>query len=276
MSKNIVLALDADAAGVKAAGRSALIALQQGFDAKVARLPEGADPADVLTGSDGLEKWKAIIKDAKHIIEFLLDVYQEQYDDERAFKKKVEEVILPFVARVQSKIDQEHFIKIVAGRIGASESVVTLALSSIKVPKGEQEGTELSPARIQDYRKQFSPLAMLVAIITWQKALKEQAIDIEAIEDRIVGMVSDLAYKAAVESVTEGEVTYVEGLYESTEAVQAVVAERLEYLQQSTLRSDRLRFTQELLKAESIDDDGCVAELHKKITEVNHKLELTQ
>jgi len=277
MSKNIVLALDADAAGIKAAGRSALIALQQGFDAKVARLPEGADPADVLTGEAGLEKWKLIIKEAKHIIEFLLDVYQEQNgDDERAFKKKVEEVILPFVARVQSKIDQEHFIKIVAGRIGASESVVALTLSGIKVPKNEEEDTQISSARSQDYRKQFNPLAMLVAIITWQKALKEQVIDVDAIEARIVDMVSDLAYKAALESVTEGEITYVEGLYEGTEAVQAVVAERLEYLQQSTLRSDRLRFTQDLLQAESRGDDAVVTELQSKITEINKKLELTQ
>ena len=277
MSKNIVLALDADAAGIKAAGRSALIALQYGFDAKVARLPEGMDPADVLNKDDGIKKWKAIIKDAKHIIEFLLDVYQEQCgNDERAFKKKVEEVILPFVARVQSKIDQEHFIKIVAGRIGSLESVIALALSKIKIKKDTQENAVVSQVRTQDYRKQFSPLAMLVAIITWQKALDEQVIDIEAIENRIVGMVSDLAYKAAVESVTEGEITYVEGLYENAEAVQAVVAERLEYLQQSTLRAERLKLTQELIKAEDKDDDETIAKIHKQITEINHKLELTQ
>ncbi len=276
MSKNIVLALDADAAGVKAAGRSAIIALQAGFDAKVARLAEGADPADVLQEKGGIDKWKKLIKDAKHIIEFLLDVYEERHGiDERKFKQKVEEVVLPFVARVQSKIDQEHFIKIVAGRLGVSETAVALSLSAVKLPKTMGD-TEVAPARTQDYRKQFSPLAVLATIMVWQKELKEQAIEVKAIEERIVGMVSDLAYKAAVESVTEGEITYVEGLYEDASAVQAVVAERLEYLRQSTLRGERLVLTQALHKAESAGDESKVTELHTQLTELNHKLELAQ
>ncbi len=278
MSKNIVLALDADTAGIKAAGRSAIIALQHDFDVKVARIPEESDPADVLQEDGGLDKWKKIIKKAKHIIEFLLDVYQEQYsEDERLFKKKVEEVVLPFVARIKSKIDQEHFIKIVAGKIGASESAIALSLSSINLPQSEMyPNEEVSPVRNANYRKQFNPLAILVAIIVWQKGLKEHAIDIQAIEERVIGMVTDLAYKAAVESVTEGEITYVESMYGTPEAVQAVVAERLEYLQQSTLRSERLMLTQELLKAESIGDNERVVELQNRITEINNKLELTQ
>jgi DNA primase len=273
MSQNIVLALDADAAGVKAAGRSAIIALQNGFDAKVARLPEGLDPADVLKAQDGLTLWKSLIKDAKHIVEFLLVVYAEQYGkDERIFKKKVEEEVLPFVARIQSKIDQEHFIKVVAGKIGASESAVSLALASVRLPK-EGEEAVVSPARTHDYRKQFSPLSVLVAILAWQKGVKEPVIEIQAIEERVASMVSDLEYKAALETVSEGEITYVESMYGTPEAVQAVVAERLEYLQQSMWRAERLRLTQALQKAEGALDDEQVAQLHTEINTLNSKLD---
>ncbi len=274
MSKNIVLALDADDAGVKAAGRSAIIALSNGFDAKVARLPEGQDPADLFQADDGQEKWRGIIKEAKHIIEFLLDIYQERYgDDERKFKKKVEEVVLPFVARIQSSIDQEHFIKIVAGKIGASESAIALALSNVKLPK--DDNVDVPVARVQDYRKQFSPLAILASIIVWQRAMDKSVIDVKAIENRILTLVTDLEYKASIEQVTEGEITYVEGVYSTTESVRAVVAERLEYLRQSTLRSEKLKLTQELQKAESGRDDDKVSELHKQIINLNNQLEMS-
>ncbi len=274
MSKNIVLALDADEAGIKAAERSAIIALSNGFDTKVARLPTGQDPADLLHEDGGQDKWKEVIKKAKHIIEFLLDIYQERHsDDERKFKKMVEEKVLPFVARIHSSIDQEHFIKIVAGTIGVSESAITLALSNIKLPK--DNNLDVPVARVQDYRKQFSPLAILASVITWQKSMKKPVIDINAIEDRILTLVTDLEYKAVLEQVDEGEIVYVESMYSTTEAVQAVVAERLEYLRQSTLRAEKLRLTQELQKAENDNNDDRIVDLHKQIIKLNNQLELS-
>jgi DNA primase len=48
MTENLVIALDADEAGIKAAGRAARAALQMGLNVKVARLPDGLDPADLI------------------------------------------------------------------------------------------------------------------------------------------------------------------------------------------------------------------------------------
>ncbi len=273
MSKNIVLSLDADDAGIKAAGRSAIIALANGFDAKVAQLPDGKDPADVLN-EGSIDQWKEIIKNAKHIVEFLLDVYEaKNKDDDRKFKKRVEEVVLPFVARIQSKIDQEHFIKIVAGKIGASESTVILALQAVKLPKEQVTTEEPAKVRTQDYRKQFSPLTMLASIIKWQEELSEAAVDTSAIRGRVVSMVGQEALEEALKDVGGGDITYAESMYGSKEAVQAVVAERLEYLRQGTLRSKRLKLTQDLLKAESNKDKKVIKELQQEINTLNKELE---
>ena len=57
MSENMVLALDADKAGVEAARRSATVALQMGVDVKVACLPSGSDPADFIL-KEGIDAWK--------------------------------------------------------------------------------------------------------------------------------------------------------------------------------------------------------------------------
>ena len=53
MTENLVLALDADEAGIKAAGRAARTALQGGLNVKVARLPTGLDPADLIQSAGG-------------------------------------------------------------------------------------------------------------------------------------------------------------------------------------------------------------------------------
>ena len=62
MTDNLVLALDADEAGIKAAGRAARAALQGGLNVKVARLPSGLDPADLIL-KEGAEKWKEAIRE---------------------------------------------------------------------------------------------------------------------------------------------------------------------------------------------------------------------
>ena len=274
MSKNIVLALDADQAGIKAAGRSALIALSNGFDVKVARMPEGADPADILKKDAGLEEWKNIVRNAKHIVEFLLDVYKTKYfNDERAYKKKVEEVILPFVARIQSKIEQEHFIKVIARAIGASESAITLSLSMITIPQKEEYAQEeISAVRTRSYNQRYGPLVILLAIVTWQEGLKEQAIDVQAVKAQLKEMVGDLKYKSTKESIGEGELAYVEHMYGTSKVVREVVAERLSYLNQCILKEKRNELTQRLISAEADNDEKKVKQLQKQIIEINNTL----
>src|SRR3989344_4408177 len=72
LSDNLVLAFDSDKAGMTATARAGKIALSLGMDVKVANLPEGSDPADLIS-RDGAPSWKEAIKNSKHLIEFLLN-----------------------------------------------------------------------------------------------------------------------------------------------------------------------------------------------------------
>ena len=67
-SENLMLILDADQAGFKATARSAELALRQGLRVKAARLPEGKDPADLI--SEDSKEFSLRIKNAKPIVEF--------------------------------------------------------------------------------------------------------------------------------------------------------------------------------------------------------------
>ena len=60
ISNNIVVAYDADEAGMNASEKVWKLALSRGMDVKVAEFPEGDDPAEIIK-VDSL-KWKEIIK----------------------------------------------------------------------------------------------------------------------------------------------------------------------------------------------------------------------
>lgn len=137
LSNKAVLALDADRAGVAAVKRGAAIMLARGMDVKVARLPEGSDPADLVAeDSEGL---RSCIKKSSHVIEFLLDVLEKETADARSFKLKSHAEVLPFIIRIPNRIDQEHFETLVAERLGTTKEAVHTEVERLRVREEAKE-----------------------------------------------------------------------------------------------------------------------------------------
>ncbi|MBY0309521.1 DNA primase [Patescibacteria group bacterium] len=118
LSTRVVLALDADRAGIAAMKRAAEVMLRRGLDVKVAKLPPGADPADLVEKDP--HALKSAVGGAVPIIDFLLVHLKEQVTDERAFRLRVSEEVIPYVTLIPNRIDQEHFVGIVAAALGVS------------------------------------------------------------------------------------------------------------------------------------------------------------
>ncbi len=135
MTENLVIALDPDEAGFKAAGRAARAALASGLNVKVAQLPKGLDPADLIQ-KEGADAWKKSIAGAKDIVTFLLDVLSEHSKNPEGFRRSVEIVALPFILDVQSPIAREQYIHEISARLGVSESAVIAALAKIPTTEG--------------------------------------------------------------------------------------------------------------------------------------------
>ncbi len=127
-SKRLVLALDGDAAGIRAGLKSALMAYAAGFDVKVPRFPDGKDPADIA--KDNPDELRAIIRESKTAIEFFLKEMLKEGLNERSYKREVQSQVIPLIAAISSAIDQEHFINIAArwlGDVGAIRKEVAIA-----------------------------------------------------------------------------------------------------------------------------------------------------
>lgn len=124
LSGNIVLAFDADKAGFNASSRAGKIALSFGMDVKVVSMPEGIDPADLIS-KNGTDAWRTAIRNSKHIIEFLLDrILNNHKEDVRKVGREIREKVLPYVHSIESSIEKSHFIKLISNKSGIAENAL--------------------------------------------------------------------------------------------------------------------------------------------------------
>lgn len=138
-SPNVVLALDADRAGISAVKRSAVPLLQHGMNVKVAHMPDGQDPADVVRND--AQALKQIVGKSVHVIEFLLSLLKENAKDTRAYKLQVREEIIPLLVAIDNRIDREHFEGVVAQAIESTKEGVHYEVERMGESKHSQEKT---------------------------------------------------------------------------------------------------------------------------------------
>lgn len=184
MSENLVIALDADQAGFKAATRSARAALQAGMQVKVAQLPHGSDPADLIS-KEGAEAWRNVIRGAKDIIAFLLDVLAAHAKDTMQLRRSVETIVLPFLADIQSPIAREQYEREIAAKLGVSQDAVraTVAKTPQPLPAPRASSTESSQSNTPNRIKQA------YGLLLWQESLAKPVIDTEAYAREFEGAV---------------------------------------------------------------------------------------
>jgi DNA primase len=138
LSPNVIIAFDSDSAGRKAAMRAAGIALSMGMDVKIADLVGGKDPADLVLHNP--EDWKQALRAAKPIIEFELGNVMRDIPDPRKIGRGLRERVFPFLARIDSRMDQAHFVKMISDKTNISEAAVWDDLKKVKVEAAQVGG----------------------------------------------------------------------------------------------------------------------------------------
>jgi len=289
LSNRCVLALDSDRAGIAAVKRAADVMLARGMDVKVAHMPDGKDPADMIQ-KDPTE-FKHAIGKATHVIEFLLDVLEDQKLEERTFKLKAREEILPYVVKIPNRIDQEHFENIIAERLDTTKDAIhfeTERLTQIAELEKEREQKRTAAQPSQAIQKQHIPedpkmqfqrktelrqyLAVLVDIVpeehtsslrhALEKTVSETLAEIQATLD--AKKTSGLSFK--LEAYVEK--TPIKQVYEET-------VDKLNELAALIGKEGMRTQTQKLHEAEAASDDdlvmktlGDIAALKKKQEEL--------
>lgn len=271
MSDNVLVALDADVAGVAAATKSARIALSSGMEVKVAELPEGMDPSDIIE-KKGKEEWKKAIRESKHIITFLLDTLEKSSKDARSFQKSVEKAVLPFVQSTENPIDKEKFKHAIAERLGVSEIAIDEALASMPAQDGASVPITQAAGRIkketQESKTTLHPrVRQLWGVILWQKDLEKPGIDVREVEKRLFGIVGkETAFVINDLSADQSEKLKfaAESIYAEGNSVSRAVDEVMAIIEEDTIRQRLSQTTAEIRRAEANAD-------HEKETELKDR-----
>lgn len=250
MSKNLVIALDADSAGITSAAKSARVALREGFDVKIAWLPEGKDPADILK-EEGSNAWKKIVKDSKHIVDFLLNLHEGNAKDARDFKLRVTKDVLPFLHDIQSEIDRSHFVGRVANRLGTSQDVVLQELA--RVTSLQEEAPQKGVT--QEKETQGRAEEQLVHIYRWQSQVEKPYLDVKEFKKQIEEVLGD-EFNALESSMAhnEGALFEIETLYDTKVVLEKAVTELLQRVQTAKVQKQLEAATLELKQAENKGD----------------------
>ncbi len=265
LSTNIVLAFDGDKAGFNASNRAGRIALSLGMDVKVSALPEGIDPADLIS-KEGSDAWREAVKNSKHIIEFLLDkAIKDANGDMRKAGRVIKENILPYVDALESSIEKMHFIKKISDVSGIAQTALQDDLKKIEqeLKYEKQEITTAGESIGQMYRKDYI-VRKLTGVALWQETLPEPTIDFKEIFEKL-GEVRKKYEDEKEDLIFEAEVFYT-----NNENLKKSVKEMFLNLEEENINEELGKKMLELKKEPNEEASGKILQ---EINELNKKKE---
>ena len=133
LSKNLVLALDADAAGEEAMLRTVGYENILNAEIRVIIVPEGKDPDDII--KEDIKVWHELVAKTVPVVDYTFDKAILQLDLTTARDKSLAvDRLLPIVAEIKDPIRQAHYLQKLARLVGVTERTLEAALSRIKPP----------------------------------------------------------------------------------------------------------------------------------------------
>jgi DNA primase len=284
LSKKIVTAFDADSAGIASTGRAATLALQKAMDMKVVTVPFGKDPADCI--KHDAEQWKQAVREATHVVDYYLRVVLDEHAhkanaDERSLVLAVRDRVLPYVAEVQSGVEQAHFVRTIANRLSLSEESVWTDVRTIMrtrqapVPLSPTSTTTVGVPADRPVRTRKEDMErMLAGYLFWQETCDPRVLDEGTVERlsaeyglalppllaRVLQERNDLAFQA--------ELAY-DGAKDPHEVLRILMRD----VAREHLREDRVEVQHALRAAEYDKDDTHTNELLTRFQQLSLHIE---
>ncbi len=130
-SNNLSLAFDMDFAGDAATKRGINLAQTRGFNIKVVSMPEGKDPADIISLNP--EKFKKMAEDSISILKFYFQNAFSQFDKKTAEgKREISNILLPIIKRISNRIEQSSWVQELSSKLNVKEKHIEEELQKVK------------------------------------------------------------------------------------------------------------------------------------------------
>lgn len=135
--ENLKMGFDMDAAGQAAARRSIKTCLENDLNVKIISLSSGKDAAESLR--ENPEVWKTAVESAEGVMEYYFRETFSRFDPKKpAEKKKIAQELLNVIKDISNPVEQSHWLKELAGRIGTNEKLLVDILQKAKSKEASQ------------------------------------------------------------------------------------------------------------------------------------------
>ena len=169
LTRNLTLALDADAAGEEATLRGLEIA-RRAFserltsvpdwlggtsrlkaNLRIILLPQGRDPDEVIRESP--ETWRQLVVEAVPLMDYFFKAVTSKFDISRDEDKAfAAEQLLPLISEIEDAVERELYLKRLAGLIGVSEKTLAARAAELRPTKRERVRRTVSLSPAQPFR----------------------------------------------------------------------------------------------------------------------------
>ncbi len=154
LTRNLVLALDADAAGEEAMLRGITHENTLDAEVRVVILPEGKDPDDVIREDPRV--WPGLVEKSVPILDYTFNMVTVKLDLTTARDKSLTvERLAPFIAEIKNPVRQAHYLQKLARLVRTNERTIETVINKIRSGADRQKP---SAARQETITRILHPL----------------------------------------------------------------------------------------------------------------------
>jgi DNA primase len=176
MVDEVVLALDADAAGQEAMLRAQRVAAGRKMRLRVAAMPAGEDPAEMTAAEGGAERFRALLEGAVELTAFQVGMVLDRTDaGSPAARDRALEEVAPVLAGMGESASRDELVRQVAERLDLEPAMVMGKVVASQPPSGgpaeaamrvrDPQPTARRPAELTSReRRERALLAMCIAL----------------------------------------------------------------------------------------------------------------
>ncbi|MEO6068283.1 MAG: DNA primase [Gemmatimonadota bacterium] len=155
-TRQVIICYDSDGPGLKAAFRAADECLRAGLRVRVATLPDGLDPDD-LVRAQGADAMRKILADAMDVLERKIDLLEKKgWFSGVEQRRSALDRLLPTIRATKDPIQREIYLSTVADRAKVSVAVLQEELKRGESRYAGPTGSDRPTASFPDYSPQRS------------------------------------------------------------------------------------------------------------------------
>src|SRR3989344_5709785 len=249
LTDNIIFALDTDSAGFASLVRGSAIALSFGCNVSSVNIEGFKDPAECILKDP--QYWEKALSARKHVISYLFDHIRGKNNDMRTAQLSVRKELLPLLLRIDNKIDQAHFIKLIAEGLSVPEHAIADEMKKVAIHDNAvpREGATIFSA---PKSRRVLVEERIIGVFLWQESLEDGAVNPSDLLHRLEKEAG--IKKSTIEKIAEDKkaklVFETELCYKNSNRLPAEIEELFTNLKEEILREDLMRAMVRLKDAE--------------------------